>query len=58
MEISGHKTRAIFDRYHVVSDRRMQENAAKLGAYLKGLEANVTGNTEGEDKKRGMQQPV
>ena len=31
MEIAGHKTRAIFDRYHIVSDRDLQEAARKLG---------------------------
>jgi integrase len=30
MEISGHKTRAVFDRYHIVSGRRMKQNAQKL----------------------------
>jgi integrase len=38
MEISGHRTRAVFDRYHIVSDRRMKQNAEKLGAHLKGKE--------------------
>lgn len=35
MEISGHKTRAVFDRYHIVSDRRMKQNAQKLADHLK-----------------------
>lgn len=30
MQISGHKTRAIFDRYHIVSDGDLQEAAQKL----------------------------
>jgi hypothetical protein len=30
MEISGHKTRAIFDRCTIVNDRRMKLNAQKL----------------------------
>lgn len=38
MEISGHKTRAVFDRYHIVSDRRMRQNAEKLGAHLRAKE--------------------
>jgi len=30
MEIAGHKTRAIFDRYHIVSDGDLQEAANRL----------------------------
>jgi len=39
MEISGHKTRAVFDRYHIVSERRMKQNAEKLDQHLKTKEA-------------------
>ncbi|HTS74605.1 MAG TPA: tyrosine-type recombinase/integrase, partial [Bryobacteraceae bacterium] len=38
MEISGHKTRAVFDRYHIVSERRMKQNAETLEAHLKAKE--------------------
>jgi hypothetical protein len=33
MEISGHETRYVFDRYHIVSDRRLKEMATKLEAF-------------------------
>jgi len=39
MEISGHRTRAVFDRYHIVSDRRLREMAGKLELHLKAKEA-------------------
>ena len=39
MKISGHKTRAIFDRYHIVSERRLKQNAQKLAEHLKAKEA-------------------
>ena len=39
MEISAHRTRAVFDRYHIVSECRMKLNAEKLGEFLKAKEA-------------------
>ena len=38
MEISAHKTRAVFDRYHIVSARRMRQNAQKIEAHRKAKE--------------------
>lgn len=32
MEIAGHKTRAIFDRYHIVSPGDLREAAQRLNA--------------------------
>ena len=35
MEISGHRTGYVFDRYHIVSGRRLKEMAARLGTFIK-----------------------
>jgi hypothetical protein len=41
MEISGHKTRAVFDRYHIVSSRRLKELGKKMKAHLAVLDDTV-----------------
>ena len=46
MEISGHKTRAVFDRYHIISERRMKQNADKLDQHHKAKDAALEGNLD------------
>jgi hypothetical protein len=44
MEISGHKTRAVFDRYHIVSSQRLKDLGKKMEAHLTPLDASVLDN--------------
>ena len=41
MQMAGHKTRSVFDRYHIVSDGDLREAARKLEAALPGGTATV-----------------
>lgn len=38
MQITGHKTRAIFDRYNIVNDTDLKETARKIAGYHREAE--------------------
>jgi integrase len=44
MEISGHKTRSVFDRYNIVSERDLHEAARKVNSYISEAEKKRDGD--------------
>jgi hypothetical protein len=44
MAISGHKTRSVFDRYNIVSERDLHDAARRLNAYVTDAEKRDDGD--------------
>jgi len=47
MEISGHLTRDVFDRYHIVSERRLKEMASRLEIHMRAKEEEAVAAANG-----------
>ena len=47
MRISVHKTRSVFDRYDITSERDLRDAARRLGDHIDELKKHVSGETMG-----------
>jgi integrase len=54
MEISGHKTRAVFDRYHIVSQRRLKQLGERMEAHLRSKEKEFMVPVSGANGKANV----
>jgi hypothetical protein len=45
MEIAGYKTRAVFDRYNIVSDRNLRKAACKMETAFTAQTATILATT-------------
>ena len=45
MRISGHRSRSVFDRYNITSDRDLQDAARKLASYIEQIERHSEDDT-------------
>jgi len=53
MEISGHKTRSVFDRYNIVSERELHEAARKVSTFISEAEKLHDGDKTGTMGQNG-----
>jgi hypothetical protein len=53
MEISGHKTRNVFDRYHIVSEQRIKQLGNQMEVHLRNKDEELmgTGSEHRQDVK-------
>ena len=55
MEISGHKTRYVFDRYHIVSQRRLKQLGERMETHMRHKDEELMGKDNGQRQNAKIQ---